>query len=121
MPSHHVYAEQYGHHSPHDRDSSADPLNGTWKVTQAGELECDHCLTDGQPNRQRDQLTTGEGHAPLVTRVAVSSIHSLTKLTLVALRRVRGSTIVRLRPPMPEMANEPRDSGQGRYDGPGIK
>lgn len=46
---------------PHQRDYSQTPLIVTWEVTQACELECDHCRADAQPDRHPDELTQREG------------------------------------------------------------
>lgn len=47
--------------SPMARDFSKTPLIVTWEVTQACELECDHCRAEAQPDRDPEELTTEEG------------------------------------------------------------
>lgn len=56
-------------HRPAGYDFSETPLVVTWEVTQACELECDHCRADAQPNRHPDELTTSEGKR-LIDRIA---------------------------------------------------
>lgn len=51
------------------RDYGETPLIVTWEVTQACELECDHCRADAQPDRHPDELSTEEGRA-LIDQVA---------------------------------------------------
>ncbi|MFQ3294641.1 MAG: radical SAM protein with 4Fe4S-binding SPASM domain [Halobacteriales archaeon] len=43
------------------RDFSRTPLIATWEVSQACDLECDHCRADAQPDRDPDELSTAEG------------------------------------------------------------
>lgn len=43
------------------RDFSRAPLIATWEVSQACDLECDHCRADAQPDRDPDELSTREG------------------------------------------------------------
>lgn len=56
-------------HPGRGRDYSETPLIVTWEVTQACELECDHCRADAQPDRHPDELTTRDGKA-LIDQVA---------------------------------------------------
>ena len=44
-----------------DVDTSERPFVLVWEVTQACELECDHCRAEAQPERDPDELTTTEG------------------------------------------------------------
>ncbi len=53
----------------HGRDYGSTPLIVTWEVTQACELECDHCRADAQPDRDPAELTTEEGKE-LIDQVA---------------------------------------------------
>ena len=43
------------------RDFSQTPLIATWEVSQACDLECDHCRADAQPDRHPGELSTAEG------------------------------------------------------------
>ncbi|MFW5949781.1 MAG: radical SAM protein [archaeon] len=45
------------------RDYDERPLVVTWEVTQACELECDHCRAEAQPERDPAELSTTEGRA----------------------------------------------------------
>jgi radical SAM protein with 4Fe4S-binding SPASM domain len=47
--------------SPHGRNYDETPLIATWEVTQACDLECDHCRAEAQPDRDPDELTTEQG------------------------------------------------------------
>jgi radical SAM protein with 4Fe4S-binding SPASM domain len=46
-------------------DTDRRPFVLVWELTQACELECDHCRADAQPERHPDELTTDEGKALL--------------------------------------------------------
>ncbi|MUV89508.1 TIGR04053 family radical SAM/SPASM domain-containing protein [Halapricum sp. CBA1109] len=46
---------------PGDADTDQRPFVLIWELTQACELECDHCRADAQPQRHPAELTTGEG------------------------------------------------------------
>lgn len=46
---------------PGTRNYAETPLIVTWEVTQACELECDHCRADAQPERDPAELSTAEG------------------------------------------------------------
>lgn len=46
---------------PGARNYAQTPLIVTWEVTQACELECDHCRADAQPERDPAELSTAEG------------------------------------------------------------
>ena len=46
---------------PGTRNYNERPLIVTWEVTQACELECDHCRAEAQPERDPAELTTAEG------------------------------------------------------------
>ncbi|MFB6268096.1 MAG: radical SAM protein [Halodesulfurarchaeum sp.] len=46
---------------PHGRDYGQTPLIATWEVTQACDLECDHCRAEAQPDRDPNELSTAEG------------------------------------------------------------
>jgi len=48
---------------PGTRNYDERPLIVTWEVTQACELECDHCRADAQPERDPAELSTEEGKA----------------------------------------------------------
>lgn len=54
-----------GHPGGHPgmRDYDERPLVVTWEVTQACELECDHCRAEAQPERDPAELSTTEGRA----------------------------------------------------------
>ncbi|MEF8839634.1 MAG: radical SAM protein [Haloarculaceae archaeon] len=54
---------------PPTRDYGQNPLIVTWEVTQACELECDHCRADATPDRHPEELTTTAGF-DLIDRVA---------------------------------------------------
>ncbi|QCC50740.1 radical SAM protein [Halapricum salinum] len=58
----HHGAETDGHPggSPVARDFARTPLIVSWETTQACGLECDHCRAEAQPERDPDELTTGE-------------------------------------------------------------
>ncbi|MFB6112855.1 MAG: radical SAM protein [Halodesulfurarchaeum sp.] len=43
------------------RDYDRTPLIATWEVTQACDLECDHCRAEAQPDRDPNELSTEEG------------------------------------------------------------
>lgn len=43
------------------RDYDETPLIFTWEVTQACDLECDHCRAEAQPDRDPHELSTEEG------------------------------------------------------------
>lgn len=43
------------------RNYDQTPLIATWEVTQACDLECDHCRADAQPDRDPNELSTAEG------------------------------------------------------------
>lgn len=60
MKPSHKHADQNGDRHP-GRDYSETPLLVTWEVTQACELECDHCRADAQPAHHPDELSTAEG------------------------------------------------------------
>jgi radical SAM protein with 4Fe4S-binding SPASM domain len=51
------------------RDYDRTPLIATWEVTQACDLECDHCRADAQPDRDPAELSTAEGKA-LIDQIA---------------------------------------------------
>ncbi|MFB6110551.1 MAG: radical SAM protein [Halodesulfurarchaeum sp.] len=51
------------------RDYDRTPLIATWEVTQACDLECDHCRADAQPDRDPNELSTAEGKA-LIDQIA---------------------------------------------------
>jgi len=53
----------------HGRDYGQTPLIATWEVTQACDLECDHCRADAQPDRDPNELSTAEGKA-LIDQIA---------------------------------------------------
>lgn len=63
--SHSDLNSKQSNNSPHGRDYSETPLIVTWEVTQACELECDHCRAEAQPDRHPDELTTEQGKALL--------------------------------------------------------
>ncbi|MFB6085692.1 MAG: radical SAM protein [Halodesulfurarchaeum sp.] len=46
---------------PGGRNYDRTPLIATWEVTQACDLECDHCRADAQPDRDPNELSTAEG------------------------------------------------------------
>ncbi|AXR77042.1 radical SAM protein [Natrarchaeobaculum sulfurireducens] len=46
---------------PRGRRYDRTPLVITWEVTQACALACDHCRADATPDRDPNELTTGEG------------------------------------------------------------
>ncbi|WP_199268284.1 radical SAM protein [Halorhabdus sp. CUG00001] len=46
---------------PGRRNYDEQPLIVTWEVTQACELECDHCRAEAQPERDPAELSTAEG------------------------------------------------------------
>jgi len=48
---------------PGTRNYDERPLIVTWEVTQACELECDHCRAEAQPERDPAELSTPEGKA----------------------------------------------------------
>ncbi|WP_220132718.1 radical SAM protein [Halorhabdus salina] len=48
---------------PGSRDYDKQPLIVTWEVTQACELECDHCRAEAQPERDPAELSTVDGRA----------------------------------------------------------
>ncbi|WP_167879960.1 radical SAM protein [Halorhabdus rudnickae] len=48
---------------PGTRNYDERPLIVTWEVTQACELECDHCRAEAQPDRDPAELSTAEGQA----------------------------------------------------------
>ena len=49
---------------PHgSRNYDRTPLIATWEVTQACDLECDHCRAEAQPDRDPNELSTDEGKA----------------------------------------------------------
>lgn len=50
---------------PRDIDLSERPFVLIWEVTQACELECEHCRADAQPDPHPDELSTVEGRALL--------------------------------------------------------
>jgi len=54
-----------GHPGGHPgiRNYDERPLIVTWEVTQACELECDHCRAEAQPERDPAELSTEEGRA----------------------------------------------------------
>jgi radical SAM protein with 4Fe4S-binding SPASM domain len=49
----------------HGADTARRPVVLVWELTQACELECDHCRADAQPQRHPDELTTAEGETLL--------------------------------------------------------
>ncbi len=51
------------------RNYDRTPLIATWEVTQACDLECDHCRADAQPDRDPNELSTAEGKA-LIDQIA---------------------------------------------------
>ncbi|APE94601.1 radical SAM protein [Halodesulfurarchaeum formicicum] len=51
------------------RNYAQTPLIATWEVTQACDLECDHCRADAQPDRDPNELSTAEGKA-LIDQIA---------------------------------------------------
>lgn len=63
----HAGSHPGGH--PGGRDYSETPLIVTWEVTQACDLECDHCRASAQPDRDPAELSTDEGKA-LIDSVA---------------------------------------------------
>ncbi|MFB6070194.1 MAG: radical SAM protein [Halanaeroarchaeum sp.] len=54
---------------PGGRDYDETPLIVTWEVTQACDLECDHCRASAQPDRDPAELSTSEGKS-LIDSVA---------------------------------------------------
>ncbi|WEL17769.1 Radical SAM superfamily enzyme [Halorhabdus sp. SVX81] len=46
---------------PGTRNYDERPLIVTWEVTQACELECDHCRAEAQPERDPAELSTADG------------------------------------------------------------
>ncbi|CCQ32411.1 Coenzyme PQQ synthesis protein [Halorhabdus tiamatea SARL4B] len=46
---------------PGARNYAETPLIVTWEVTQACELECDHCRAEAQPERDPAELSTADG------------------------------------------------------------
>lgn len=54
---------------PRGRNYDQTPLIATWEVTQACDLECDHCRADAQPDRDPNELSTAEGKA-LIDQIA---------------------------------------------------
>ncbi|MDZ7850032.1 MAG: radical SAM protein [Halodesulfurarchaeum sp.] len=66
-----------GPHSggPGGRNYDRTPLIATWEVTQACDLECDHCRADAQPDRDPNELSTAEGKA-LIDQIADFGHHS---------------------------------------------
>ncbi|AKH96681.1 radical SAM protein [Halanaeroarchaeum sulfurireducens] len=54
---------------PGGRDYSETPLIVTWEVTQACDLECDHCRASAEPDRDPAELSTEQGKA-LIDSVA---------------------------------------------------
>ena len=46
-------------------DTDRRPVVLVWELTQACDLECDHCRADAKPERQPGELTTAEGEALL--------------------------------------------------------
>ncbi|MFB6189781.1 MAG: TIGR04053 family radical SAM/SPASM domain-containing protein [Halapricum sp.] len=46
---------------PGDIDTDERPFVLIWELTQACDLECDHCRADAQPQRHPHELTTAEG------------------------------------------------------------
>ncbi|MFP4530630.1 MAG: radical SAM protein [Halodesulfurarchaeum sp.] len=54
---------------PGGRNYDRTPLIATWEVTQACDLECDHCRADAQPDRDPNELSTAEGKA-LIDQIA---------------------------------------------------
>lgn len=67
MPHTHPHAKRESGPSQ-GRAYSEAPLIVTWEVTQACELECDHCRAEAQPDRHPDELSTEEGRA-LIDRI----------------------------------------------------
>jgi radical SAM protein with 4Fe4S-binding SPASM domain len=53
----------------HGRNYDRTPIIATWEVTQACDLECDHCRADAQPDRDPNELSTAEGKA-LIDQIA---------------------------------------------------
>jgi radical SAM protein with 4Fe4S-binding SPASM domain len=51
------------------RNYDRTPLIATWEITQACDLECDHCRADAQPDRDPNELSTAEGKA-LIDQIA---------------------------------------------------
>lgn len=49
----------------HGVDTDRRPFVLVWELTQACDLECDHCRADAQPDRHPDELSTAEGKALL--------------------------------------------------------
>lgn len=54
---------------PHGRNYDETPLIATWEVTQACDLECDHCRAEAQPDRDPAELSTEQGKA-LIDQIA---------------------------------------------------
>lgn len=50
---------------PNQIDTDERPFVLIWEVTQACDLECEHCRADAQPDRHPQELTTEEGKALL--------------------------------------------------------
>lgn len=50
---------------PNQIDTDKRPFVLIWEVTQACDLECEHCRADAQPDRHPQELTTVEGKALL--------------------------------------------------------
>jgi radical SAM protein with 4Fe4S-binding SPASM domain len=46
-------------------DTDSRPVVLVWELTQACDLECEHCRADAKPERHPDELTTAEGKALL--------------------------------------------------------
>jgi radical SAM protein len=46
---------------PGDIDTDERPFVLIWELTQACDLECDHCRADAEPQRHPEELTTEEG------------------------------------------------------------
>mgnify|MGYP000002191663 CR=1 FL=1 len=63
----HAGSHPGGH--PGGRDYSETPLIVTWEVTQACDLECDHCRASAQPDRDPAELSTDDGKS-LIDSVA---------------------------------------------------
>lgn len=62
-PGGHPKSGNSGHPGGHPGTRNYDerPLIVTWEVTQACELECDHCRAEAQPERDPAELSTEEG------------------------------------------------------------
>lgn len=55
---------------PGDIDTDERPFVLIWELTQACDLECDHCRADAQPDRHPGELSTAEGKRLLAEAAA---------------------------------------------------